>query len=174
MGKYDALILPKAKHDVLSTLTPGERRFIDFIILGMGSSKEAFKWGNPEHASKTPSWIDKRSMATLRSEDGKRYMKQRREQLMEHFFGEKAIEEDSVDFDINSENFKEKAIGLMMKALEDESSEVHFDAVKLAFSKVIKDLEDKKVREDPPMRYLPETCNSCRYRKFVEEECIEE
>jgi hypothetical protein len=44
------------------------------------------------------------------------------------------------------------------------------DTMKLFLAKNLKDIQMNSLSE-PPRRYLPQSCDSCRYKIFVEENC---
>lgn len=80
---------------------------------------------------------------------------------------EVAKSEDGTGF---SAGFASNVIRKIEEAVDEPTSPIHFDAIKLAATKVMKDLEVKDNFE-PPVRYLPETCSNCRCKKFCEDNC---
>jgi hypothetical protein len=65
---------------------------------------------------------------------------------------------------------REKALGIIEKNLDDP--EEAMDAVKILCKEFIDDENDNV--NVPPQRYLPDSCNSCRYKVFCDEQCIDE
>jgi hypothetical protein len=54
-----------------------------------------------------------------------------------------------------------------------KNDENYPDLVKTVLTKLVKDMDTKNAAS-PPLRYLPETSNNCRYKIFCENECEDE
>lgn len=74
--------------------------------------------------------------------------------------------------EVTKEDFKQ-ILRISVDHAKDVNDPLHIDATKALLPKAVKALEADEVQE-PPRRYIPETCSICRYRKFCEQECEDE
>lgn len=115
-----------------------------------------------------------RASALMTSFDGKDYLEVRTSQLQEHYWPEaERPKEKKRGKDGFSEDFVPTVIRKLETIVNNPDDPNYFDGIKVALTKVMKDMETGEMAE-PPKRYLPEVCGNCRYKNFVEQECIDE
>lgn len=117
----------------------------------------------------------RKAAALISSVEGKAYLERRKQQLEAWYYPE---EVEAKKGEPRRSKTVEEAIASLQPTFIDElertmqnRNDPNFaDTMKLFLTKSLKDLQMDKAAE-PPRRYLPESCNSCRYKIFVEENC---
>lgn len=72
---------------------------------------------------------------------------------------------------------KECAVQKLMNYIIDQSNNIDYADNKeeiIKFADKLGLLENEEVVTESPRRYLPETCSGCRYKVFVEENCVDD
>ena len=119
----------------------------------------------------------RRAGALTNSIEGKAYLEKRKKQLEENYFPE-AVEQETGKK--SKPKTIEDAIADLTPVFIDEFSHImrnrndpnFADTIKVFLAKSLKDVQlDRSAA--PPLRYLPESCAQCRYKIFVENECID-
>lgn len=103
--------------------------------------------------------------------DTKIYLEERCKQLKECVSKKPSKKVEQSD-DITKDDFK-RILRILVDHAKDETDPLHIDALKALVSKATKFL-DAEEEQEPPRRYMPETCRTCRYKKFCEQECEDE
>lgn len=166
--------LPKRINNVNSELTEMQKVFLDCYILGIGDSRILFK------ALLAPADSDRVAMnkmsSLVKNSDAFAYMESRKAQLEKHYFDGVEIEsESSDDDDISISEAREiiyRAVSKdLIRDIRDGNVEYKRGSiVEKLINKILEDDTDGKDTIEPPRLYLPESCNNCRYRKFIEED----
>ena len=146
------------------SLSDKELFYLDMSIVLPKTNHELYRLISPDLSE---AQCKNRSAALNTSYDGKEYLELRRKQLTLHFYPDKDESKRQVDEDGFSIGFKDKVIRILENELNNPGSANFSDALKIAANKIVKDF-DKQGGQEPPRRYLPETCGSCRYKLFVE------
>lgn len=189
----DSLKLPPAPKNPHWALTERQMHFLDLTILFNTRLDELYKMAFL--SSESPTRIMKLALSITQSSDGREYVGQRETQLKRHFAaltpavagysavtdldvvmpGKSAKEDDGRDIEEILAEMMPNAIKDMKRILNDRSDPNYNDTLKIFITKLVKEASMEKAAM-APMRYLPEVCNNCRYKLFVEEniedECI--
>ena len=160
--------LPIAPKKNMWSLSEKECLFLDLTIFFSTPIFELYKMVVGKDLTDAQCRV--RASAILTSLDGKDYLSSRRLQLQSHFYPDLAGTEIKKGADGFSQGFNERVIEEIEKAVNNPSSTVHFDAIKLAFSKIQKEIEQSEIVE-PPKRYLPISCRDCAYKEWIETNC---
>lgn len=176
VNKIKDFLLPPPVDNPIWSLTEKEKLFLDMTIV-----HKVVAWRLYRMSVADPNITDiqckKRVQELLTSIDAEDYINTRRLQLSKHFFPEDFRDKRKpikIGADGFSEGFEQKVIRELETILDNPSSPVFFDALKVAFQKVSSSMDSKSAPE-PPKRYLPVVpCGECRYKLFIEKEVIDE
>lgn len=161
------LPLPNIRPD--SRITPPDAQMLDMYILSDMEFTEVWMMFKGKTGTKTTNQSKASQFFALH--DTKIYLEERRKQLND-YIENKSGETSTENYEVTKDDFKQ-----LLKIAVDHAKNVddplHVDALKALLSKAAKFLETED-KQEPPRRYMPETCSNCRYRKFCEQECEDE
>lgn len=170
------LKIPPPPLSMRSMMTDRDVDFCDLYITSHKLPEEIFQM---THGGAFTATDRRRKAGTMLSDSRiKAFIQNRTIQLNEWFFGDGTGETRSVSEeprsieDVMVKN-QARVIEAIDEILQNRSDPNYADVVKLHLQKLLKDVEMDRVAE-PPRRYLPESCDLCRYKLFVEESCIDE
>ena len=170
----------KAPPPTLSMKSMLTTREIDFCDLYLMTHKLPGEIYAMSHATAfTAIECQKRAGALLADRKIKNYLEEREAQLNEWYFG-KSSSSTGVIRDETPKTVEEimaknqsRVLEAIDGILQNTKDPNYSDVVKLHLQKMLKDIEMDRIA-DPPQRYLPESCLTCRYKVFVEGECTDE
>lgn len=153
-------------------LTPAEKDCIAWYILSGCSPADAFCIFCRPELKVNKMILKKVSSEFFGSVEVQSYMSAYKAEL-EQTLSQKEKEEEAPEV---TQKKKERALRKLMAYVIDQANHIESvedkeSIVKLADKLGLLDIDEERV--EAPRRYLPETCSNCRYRKFIEENCIE-
>lgn len=146
--------------------------FLDMTLMKFANDRDCFKMTYNGVKDFSDTQMGNRASAVKNSADGIEYLTARKQQLQGYYF---SSEEEDLDkkFEFDS-GFRNKVMQKLSEAIDDSGSPLHNDAVKTAWTKIAKDFQSEDEIIDPPLRVLAESCRSCRYKLFVENNTVDE
>ena len=164
--------LPAQPSNRVWSLSPKEMLFLDMTIFFGHTHSELYRMAVKNDMTDTQ--CRTRASALVTSLDGQDYLRVRTAQLQEYYWPEAEKEAGKKrGRDGFSEDFVPNIIKKLETIINNPNDPNYFDAIKVGLTKAMKDIaSDDLVR--PPERYLPESCSSCRYKNFIEKQCVDE
>lgn len=164
--------LPAQPSNRVWSLSPKEMLFLDMTIFFSHTHSELYRMAVKNDMTDTQ--CRTRASALVTSLDGQDYLRVRTAQLQEYYWPEAEKEAGKKrGRDGFSEDFVPNIIKKLETIINNPNDPNYFDAIKVGLTKAMKDIaSDDLVR--PPERYLPESCSSCRYKNFIEKQCVDE
>lgn len=164
--------LPAQPVNRVWSLSPKEMLFLDMTIFFSHTHSELYRMAVKNDMTDTQ--CRTRASALVTSLDGQDYLRVRTAQLQEYYWPEAEKEAGKKrGRDGFSEDFVPNIIKKLETIINNPNDPNYFDAIKVGLTKAMKDIaSDDLVR--PPERYLPESCSSCRYKNFIEKQCVDE
>lgn len=164
-----SLKLPSTPTD--SKIESRDKFFLDMVIMTNELPGELYRM--VYISQETQVSASRKAGALINSIEGKVYIEKRKKQLEEHYFPEDIAQVTGVKVKPKT---IEEAISDLTPVFIDEFSAImknrndpnFADTMKVFLAKSLKDIQMDKTAS-PPMRYLPESCRTCRYKLFVEE-----
>lgn len=162
--------LPKRKKNERLDLTELQMTFLDCYMLQIMEPGTLFR--ALISPSKTVRESNAMMKSLLRNSDAVSYMRDRKEQLVEYYFGEYKDEEEipqRSEEDIRNLIYK-KISEDIVESIENKTLDYKQGDILTKFMNKALDYDEKEVNApEPPKVYLPESCSSCRYRIAIEE-----
>lgn len=166
-------IIPLRPTDFSTNLTQDEQSALTWYVLSNASKKEAFiTFARPDMlASKAKAAIDDYVKQFFARKDVKEYL-DAYEATIDGFIHPKPK-----PVPVSSESLESKKSKALTKLVEYVLTEANnIDTAEdpkaiLDFANKIGLFDSEEQTEEQPRRYLPVTCSSCEYRKFIEENC---
>jgi hypothetical protein len=119
----------------------------------------------------------RKATALMSSIPGKAYIERRKKQLEAYYYPEQAEAAEAISKQAKGKTIEDAIADLQPTFIEElyatmqNRNDPNFgDTMKLFLAKNLKDIQMNSLSE-PPRRYLPQSCDSCRYKIFVEENC---
>ena len=164
--------LPAQPTNRVWSLSPKEMLFLDMTIFFGHTHSELYRMAVKNDMTDTQ--CRTRASALVTSLDGQDYLRVRTAQLQEYYWPESEKETGKKrGRDGFSEDFVPNIIKKLETIINNPDDPNYFDAIKVGLTKAMKDIASEDLVR-PPERYLPESCSSCRYKNFVEKQCIDE
>ena len=164
--------LPAQPSNRVWSLSPKEMLFLDMTMFFSLTHSELYRIAVKNDMTDTQ--CRTRASALVTSLDGQDYLRIRTAQLQEYYWPEAEREKDKKR---GRDGFYEDFVPNIIKKLEtiinNPDDPNYFDAIKVGLTKAMKDIASEELVR-PPERYLPETCSSCRYKNFIEKQCVDE
>ncbi|MEG1289536.1 MAG: hypothetical protein RRY36_05215 [Bacteroidaceae bacterium] len=177
MGLQD-LTLPNRDKLSLNSLTETELSFLDYTLFSVMPHFDLHRLMFPLGVTKERQ--RQRMSALLSGQEGAKYLKERKKQLIKHFIGEPSVipvdtaienTKDTLDF---GEDDMINAMKIIKRELKLGSADsMNKEVLAKIMSYVMSKIETTSKPESPRM-YLAESCTNCRYKVFVGKECEDE
>lgn len=153
-----------------------EKLFLDLVLVTNELPGELYRM--VFISNETQVAASRRAGQLMNSLEGKAYLEKRRKILEEWYFAEQVEQETGKKAKPKT---IEQAIADLTPVFIDEFSAImknrndpnFADTMKVFLAKSLKDIQMDKTAS-PPMRYLPESCSTCRYKLFVEDNAEDE
>lgn len=150
-----------------------EKLFLDLVIITNEIPGELYRMvfiSNETQVSAT-----RKAGMLINSLEGKAYLERRKKALEQWYFPDDVAEVTGKTTKLKPKTIEE-AIADLTPVFIDEFSAImknrndpnFADTMKVFLAKSIKDIQMDKTASSP-MRYLPESCSTCRYKLFVEQ-----
>lgn len=153
-----------------------DKFFLDMVIMTNELPGELYRM--VYISQETQVSASRKAGALIKSIEGKAYIEKRKKQLEEHYFPEDVAKVTGVKF--KPKTIEEAIVDLTpvfideFSAIMKNRNDPNFaDTMKVFLAKSLKDIQMDKTAS-PPMRYLPESCSTCRYKLFVENSAEDE
>ena len=178
METITGAVYPEQPFNEVWTLGKKQKTFLDLSIFGLCESWILYKALLCD--AKTTVFAAKRDCsAFLASMDAQDYVRMRTKQIDNLFWGEKKkpAADGPGGEELNDEGLPSDWRKVLMseawKNIKNNNFSAEGEEWKLFVQKALKEIETDTV-DDPPKRYLAETCSKCRYRIFCEGEDVED
>ena len=155
-----------------------DKLFLDLVIMTNEIPGELYRMvfiSNETQVSAT-----RKAGMLMNSMEGKAYLEKRKKLLEEWYFPDHVEKETGKVSKLKPKTIEEAIADLTPVFIEEFSAimknrnDPNFaDTMKVFLAKSLKDIQMDKTAS-PPMRYLPESCSTCRYKLFVENNAEDE
>lgn len=171
-----SLKLPSPPNMKGVNITSEEMFFLDLTI--MTDEIPASLYRRVFISTETPYTAARKASAIISSAEGRVYLERRQAQLQAWYYPEEgavgsadSVKNKTIEDAINE--LQPTFIEELYRTMQNRNDPNFGDTMKLFLAKNLKDIQVDKTAE-APRRYLPESCNQCRYKIFVEQNCEED
>lgn len=166
-------LIPLRPQGYVSDLKPEQQLALSWFVLSKCTRKEAFvRFARPDLAlSSSAPALDNHVKEFFASKSAKEYIEAYTKTIENFLHPAPAAESKAKgSMEERKARAKTKLVEFAMSLADniENAGDPEF-VLKIADKAGLLDMEDKV--EEQPRRYLPETCDGCAYRKFVEENC---